>query len=124
MTKATLEVPNAILFLLDDSDADVQIPTYIPSKLVSNNLKCISIGTRASVDGEVSILLEKHLLDETTASLARVFVGTIYAQSRLVSLVTSDARTILEMPIEHDTATVEIWADDERSPATIAIGVY
>lgn len=118
---ATIEVPNAIIFLFDHDDASVQIPKYAAERLVSANQRCISIGTRAQVDGDVSITLADQISDDIAGSAMRAFVGTIYAPNLSVSVVTSDDRCVLKTKIDRPTASVEIWANDVKQPSKIFI---
>ena len=50
-----LLVPNAIVFLYVIDSEDIQIPEYLDDTLIAANEQCVSIGTQAEVDGEVTI---------------------------------------------------------------------
>jgi hypothetical protein len=121
MSTATLAPPNAILFLFDRGNNAVAIPEYVDGQLVVSNASCVSVGTQAAVDGEVTISLESKTPSAPATGLQKVFSGILHAPSRKLAVVTAEDRTVLECVVSSGTPEVEVWTDDVRSPARIAV---
>ena len=121
MSTVTLAPPNAILFVFDPDNRGVRIPEYIDGRLVAANNSCVSVGTRADVDGDVTIVLESTFSADLVTGLQRVFSGVMDAPGHRVAIVTSDARTILDQLVSSHRPELEVWADDLRNPARIVV---
>lgn len=121
MSTATLAPPNAILFLFDRGNSAVSIPEYIDGQLVASNASCVSVGTQAAVDGEVTIILESKTSSAATAGLNKVFSGALQVPSKRLAVVTAEARTVLECEVASGMPEIEVWADDIRNPARITV---
>jgi hypothetical protein len=119
MSTVTLSPPNAILFLFDRANKKVRIPTYIEGQLVASNDSCVSVGTQAAVDGDVTVTLEAS--PPNINELQRLYAGVLNAPSRKLAIVTAEAQTILEIDVGSDRPEIEVWADDQRNPARIAM---
>lgn len=123
MSTATLAPPNAILFLFDVSNKAVTIPNYVDGQLVSSNDSCISVGTQASVDGDVTISLETAPSSRAMFGTMKAFSGRIRTPGHKLAVVTSDGRTVLECSVVSENPELEVWTDDSRNPAQVAIVV-
>lgn len=121
MTSATLAPPNAILFVFDRGNSSVSIPDYIDGQPVSANDSCVTVGTQADVDGEVTVTLESPASLALVRGLQKVFAGSLRAPTRTVAIVTADARTVLEQSVNSDMVELEVWADDGRNPTRIVV---
>lgn len=121
MGSVILSPPNAILFLMDPDNREVEIPAYIDDHLVASSESCISVGTQVSVDGPTAVTLAlggvapKHLLLIAT-------VG-VFLPMRNLAVVTSEFEVILRQEVAKEVARVSIWVDDGRNPAKVFIGV-
>jgi hypothetical protein len=121
MSTIKLSPPNAILFVFDVTNKDVNVPQYIDGRLVASNNTCISIGTQAPVDGETTVSLEKRLQDVATHGPHRVFEGRVECPGRKIAVTTSELKTVLTWDLEDTSAQVEIWVDDLHNPARVAV---
>jgi hypothetical protein len=119
MSTVTFSPPNAILFLFDRANSEVRIPTYSDGQLIASNDSCLSVGTQAAVDGDVTVTLETTPSDMN--QLQRLFAGTMNAPSRKLAIVTAEAQTILEIEVGSSRPEIEVWTDDQRNPARIAV---
>ena len=57
MKEICLSVPHAILFVNDPAHGHIEIPDYVPGQITSANPSCVSVNTRADVDGDVTVRL-------------------------------------------------------------------
>jgi hypothetical protein len=121
MSRAVLGPPNAILFIFDPTSRDVAIPPYVDGELTTATATCVSVGTRADVDGETEVLVE--IAPVVPANLQLIFIGVIAIPGRRVAVVTSQLEHVLEIDVVADTAAISIWVDDLRSPARVIIGI-
>lgn len=121
MSTVMLAPPNAILFVFDRGDKSVRIPDYIDGQLVASNDSCVSIGTQAAVDGDVTVTLEAASSPSLLSGLQNVFAGVVHAPSHKLAIVSADGQTVLESDVASDRPRLEIWADDLRNPARIAV---
>lgn len=119
MTEITLSPPNGILFICDSSNINIEVPEYQSDRLASANGQCVSVGTRAYVDGETHVRLVGNLAEVNKALEYKVFDGVIDAPSRKIRIITVDLETILERPVKDKTVKVVIWADDLRNPGKL-----
>jgi len=119
MNGVTLSPPNAILFIFDRSNKNVEVPEYIDGQLVASSGSCMSVGTQAAVDGDVVVSLESTTGNVT--GLRRVFVGVLHAPGRRLEIVTADSLTVLGEDVATDKPHVEVWTDEQRNPSRIAI---
>ena len=117
--ETTLYPPNAILFLLDLANDDIVVPEYEPGRLTAANGACISVGTRAEVDGNVTVRLLSAAspMGEPLGNL--VFSGLVSTPGGKVAVVTSELKTILEIGVARQTMQVDIYVDDDESPSKI-----
>ncbi|AOT07694.1 hypothetical protein [Pseudoalteromonas luteoviolacea] len=119
----TLPVPNAIVFLYDSANQDIQIPEYIDNVLVAANEKCVSIGTQLDVDGDVTIKLSNQRDDLDKNSCERVFDGVICTPGKKLAVSTSEDEAILQVDVKGDKAKVSVWVDDSSFPSLVLIEV-
>jgi hypothetical protein len=118
MSSTSLCPPNGILFLFDRKNPHVSIPQYIDGQLIAANTSCVSIGTHASVDGEVSVTLERTF-DRAIEGMQRIFSGSIPCTSRKLAIVTAENTTILECEVRSAIPNIEVWVDHDSNPSKI-----
>lgn len=119
--EATLSVPNAIIFLYDLASKDIQIPEYIDNVLVAANQKCISIGTQADVDGDVTIRLSSQINDSDKKSCEQVFGGLISTPGKKLAVSISEDDAILQVNVKGGKTQVFVWVDDSDFPSLVLI---
>ena len=119
--EATLSVPNAIIFLYDLASKDIQVPEYIDNVLVAANEKCISVGTQADVDGDVTIRLSSQIDDSDKKSCKQVFDGLISTPGKKLAVSTSADEAILQVDVKGEKTQVFIWVDDSDFPGLVLI---
>ena len=119
MLNAMLCPPNAILFVFDPTNKDVQIPPYINGELTASTASCVSIGTQADVDGDTAISLS--LGGAAPAGLQKVFCDVIVVPNGKVAVVTSQFQRVLELEISTGVVEVNIWVDELHNPSNIAV---
>lgn len=88
MSNMKLEVPNAILFVLEPDNPEVEIPAY--GGLISSTSTCVSVGTLADVDGETEVILDQA----PVAGLQRVFDGVLSTKTGTIAIVTAHGHSL------------------------------
>ena len=121
MHTARLAVPNGILFVMDPTNLEAEIPEYEPGSLVASNHSCISVCTQAEDDGDTFISLGSHPLP--TNSLTKWGEGKIVSPGGVLAVVTSQFHRVLELKVSQKQVAISVWADDPQSPTTIAFEV-
>lgn len=119
--EVTLSVPNAIIFLYDLANKTIQVPDYIDNVLFAANEKCISIGTQACVDGDVTIRLFKQIDDSDKQSCEQVFDRYISTQGKKLAVSTSEENAILQIDVEGENTQVSVWVNDSDFPSLLLI---
>lgn len=119
--EVTLSVPNAIIFLYDLASKNIQVPEYIDNVLVAANEKCISIGTQAYVDGDVTIRLLNQIDDSDKQSCEQVFDGYISTPGKKLAVSTSEGNAILQLEVKGEKTQVSAWVDDSDFPSLVLI---
>lgn len=112
-----IEVPNAIVFVLDPDSRDVEVPEY--AGLVSSSSTCVSIGTQAYVDGETDITLDRGVSSELTC----VFRGEIQTPTGAIAVVTSHMSTLARLEGCELITQFSVWVDDLDNPSRISVVV-
>lgn len=120
----TLEIPHAIIFVMDNDSKDLLIPEYIKGQLTAANGACLSIGTQADVDGDVHITLSDELSQDKVAQCSKVFEGKITTPDKKLSVCLSDGTVILEQKVKNPDTNIEVWANDDYAPDKILIKAY
>ncbi len=119
--EVTLSVPNAIIFLYDSANKNIQVPEYIDNVLVAANEMCISIGTQAYVDGDVTIRLFNQIYDSDKQSCEQVFDGYISTPGKKLVVSTSEENAILQIDVEGENTQVSVWVNDSDFPSLLLI---
>ena len=117
----TLFIPHAIIFLYDLANKNVQIPKYVDDVLVSSNEGCVSVGTQADVDGEVTLKLVDRLPENHKNTYKKVFDGCINTPGKRLAISTSEEEGILEIEVQDRKAQVSIWVDDVSYPGVVLV---
>jgi len=121
MSRVVLSPPNAILFVFDPTNKAVVIPPYVDGELTAATASCVSVGTRADVDGDTVVSLETALV--APSNVQQVFFGAIATPGGKVAVVTSQFQRVLETDVPAEAAEIAIWADDIRNPTQVTVGV-
>lgn len=110
-----IEVPNAIVFVLDPDSRDIEVPEY--AGLVSSSRTCVSIGTRADVDGETDITLDR----DVSSALTCVFKGEIQTPTGAIAVVTSHMSSLARLEGCELNTKFSVWVDDLDNPSRISV---
>jgi 6-phosphogluconolactonase (cycloisomerase 2 family) len=121
--EATLSPPNAILFVLDLANDRVVVPEYEPGVLAVATESCVSVSTRADVDGDVTVRLSRGAPPTGKPEGAEIFKGSIATPGRKVNVVTSELKKVLEVEVDGETAQVSVATDDMEAPSVVWIEV-
>ena len=119
--EAALFFPNAIFFVFDLANKKVQVPEYINGVLTAANESCVSIGTQAEVDGEVTVKLSDKFSESEKDSCEVVFNGFIVTPGKKIAIVTSELDKVLEMDVRDRKTHVKIWVDDLNYPSVVLV---
>lgn len=117
--KKRLVVPNSILFLFDNRHPSVIIPDYVDDNIIAFNSTCVSLGTQAEVDGEVSIELIPDRYFANISQLKQVFSGIIETPGFGVCISSSEDECILNTKVNKGNTEVSIWVDDLSFPGEV-----
>jgi hypothetical protein len=77
MKAITIVPPNAVVFLFDPENRSVRVPDTMAGQIVASNDSCLAVGTQASVDGDVTILVTTAAAEADISRLHRVFSGRL-----------------------------------------------
>lgn len=117
LSSVKLAVPNAILLVLDPSNAAAAIPEY--EALISHTDSCVSVGTQADVDGETEVSLSRV----GPAGLSLAFDGHVLTPSGSIGVETSEGASLGRIDGLTSRTKVAVWVDDNRWPSRVAIVV-
>jgi hypothetical protein len=121
MSSVLLSPPNAMLFLIDPRNKAAEVPPYVDGQLVASTPSCISVGTRASVDGETEVTLTRGDLEPR--NLVHVATVNIALPMGNIAVVTSEFEVILREEARKEVEKVSIWVDDGRNPSKVFIKI-
>ncbi|MEJ2682413.1 MAG: hypothetical protein P8144_13345 [Gammaproteobacteria bacterium] len=121
MAEVTLLVPNAIIFLYDLTSENIQVPEYIDNVLVAANESCISVGTQADVDGEVTLRLSNRIDDSDKEPCEKVFDGFVNTPGKKLVISTSEDDAILQVDVKGEKTQVFVWVDDTDFPSLVLV---
>lgn len=116
----TVEVPNALLFVMDKSIGE--IPSSMNSALVSSTNTCIAVGTRTGIDGATFIVLTDEHLDSTKFG-TKVADQSLETPSRILTVCDVYDVSLLEIGVPLASTRVRIGVDDPREPSLVTIQV-
>jgi hypothetical protein len=104
---------------MDPDLPEVEIPEYINEQVTAANEWCVSVATQTEEDGVTEITITDT--DIPVNDLSLVFEGSINTPNRKVSVVSSDATTILTGNVISEKTHLQVWVDDLSFPARITI---
>lgn len=116
----SLEVPYAILFANDPELEDIEIPEFDPEAPCAATTTCISIATRAYVDGEVMVML-RHPDENRDPHLKRVFDGALETTSGRVGIFTAEDELLLSMGGLGMQTRIAVWLDEEENASVVLV---
>lgn len=122
MMSARVAPLNPIVFVLDMSSSDTEVPEYSDNAIVASTKSCISIAIQSYVDGETEIGITDDVQSISPKQM-RVFAGNIRTPSKRVSVVTAELEEIVGLESGTADTFVDVWVDDRDSPARVTIGV-
>ncbi len=123
MKQSTLFVPNAILFVVDPKNRNAHVPTYESGLVYAATESCISIATRADVDGTVTVTLEQSKKDAPHNGQRNSYAGMISTLGKRLAIVTSALDIVLECNVGTTSTEVIITVDDDTNPSKVHVRV-
>lgn len=121
MSSIVLGPPNAIVFLMDPLNREVDVPGFIDGNLMGFTASCVAVGTQAPVDGDTEIILSDSR--DAPDGLVRLGFFDIVLHHRVIAVVTSEFEVLLEREVGKDRVKVSVWVDDGKSPAKVFFGI-
>jgi len=112
-------MPNALRIVC--GTADFELPPSLGNNLISATSTCIAIGCRPDCDAPTEFVI--GALDDIAEAGPPAFTGTLRTSERIVSILNVHGECILSQPTVGGLVEVSIWADDEREPDRIVIGI-
>lgn len=116
-----MRVPNSIIFVSDSNLNEVEYPEYVVGELASSNESCISIGTKAEVDGPVTIRFSPVEDSDSSHEIYRGFVST---PSKKMVVSTSLEDNVLETEVPGNHSEISVWVNDLKFPSLIEIELH
>ena len=124
MKSITFTPPHPIFFICDHDNLDAVIPQYDPGCITSATDTCISVGTIAAVDGDVTVTLASTIPESLCNSYIDVFSGNIEVPSRQIAIVSSEDEKLLSRAMASSTICIRIFVDDNVYPQKIWVAVH
>lgn len=123
MRETKLEVPNAILFVLDPTNKNAIVPEYVPGECASSTSSCISVATIADVDGEVIVRLCSRGDAPIFTTSEQVFDGSVETPGHVLAVGSAEVDRILEIPVPLTSTRITIKVDNLDSPLEVTVVV-
>ncbi|WP_039913064.1 hypothetical protein [Cellvibrio mixtus] len=121
MNKVIVNVPNAILFIVDLKNNETVIPVYIPDQVASATDTCVSVATQAPEDGETEVSLVVNF--ENSLNYHHVFEGSISIYGGKIAVVTAELETLLELDVPNGKAAFSIFVNDVHHPSVVIVSL-
>lgn len=118
---AQITSDHPIIFILDATNTEVEVPEIVGGQLIAQSSSCVSVGIQAYVDGETSVHITSALDKARHQKLERVFSGRINAPGQTLAVVSADFKTIVASKTRTNCAAFDIWVDDGVSPSIVMI---
>ena len=111
--------PHSLITISDSQGGEV--PDSVSKNLITSTRTCISVGTKAEIDGETEIIIGNF--DEINLDSDPSFYGEIATPSRVISVFTVFEDQVLFLETKTKHASVQIWVNDQNEPTKIVIGI-
>lgn len=119
MKTLTFTPPHPIIFISDYDNLDAEMPEYTPGSITSATDTCISVGTIADVDGDVTVTLSQVTPDEILTSYVEVFSGDIDCPNHEVAIINSHDEKLLSAVFDGTLIHVRVFVDDDVHPEKV-----
>lgn len=123
MKETKLEVPNAILFVLDPTNKDAIVPDYVHGECAASTSSCISVATIPDVDGEVILRLCSPADAPVTTTGELAFEGTVETPGHVLAVGSSEVDRILDITVPSASTRITIRVDNLDSPVEVTVVV-
>ena len=120
MSSLITSIPNAILFVLDPNNEDVNVPSYIDGELIAATETCVSIGTQTEIDGETQVSL---IFDREEGDSILIFSGSIIVPTGTIAIVNSYFHRLLIENVQTKTVDINIYVNDSSYPSEVIVQV-
>lgn len=121
MKCAVISPDHGMLFVLDPTYKEALIPDYVDGETVVANDACISVATRAYVDGDVQVLLASG--ETYTPGLQPVATTSLFIPNGILAIITSDLERVLEQDVPAGRVTISIWVDSPVNAAIVGVTI-
>jgi hypothetical protein len=119
MLSALARMPNALCLVCGTENFDA--PISLGNDIVAATSSCIVIGCRPDCDAPTEFVI--GALSELAESGPAAFTGTLCTPERIVSILNAHGERILSHPVSSERVEVSIWADDQREPDRMVVGL-
>lgn len=119
MNSVIVEVPHAILFVVDPTNNETIIPAYSPDQVVATTDTCVSIATQAPEDGATEILL--GIGYENVGNYHLVFNGSISIHGGKIAVLTAELESLLEVDVPNGRTKFLIFVNDVYYASAVVI---
>lgn len=119
MKSVVISPDHGMLFVLDPTNKEALVPEYIDNQTVAATDFCISVATRAYVDGDVEVTLASGAT--SLPGLQRVSTNSLVIPNGILAIITSDLAHVLESEVAPGRVTVSIWVDSPINAARVGV---
>ena len=104
-----------------DPGGRAEVPDWKAGAAAVSTDTCILFACLAEIDGETEFTLG-NMADVDPGSRP-VFEGKLATPSRKIALETAEGDAILQAPTKQQQTTVRIWANTEKEPDKVIVGI-
>jgi hypothetical protein len=121
MRKTVAVRPQYSLIVICDPTAKVNVPDWPYGASLAASDSCILCGCYPEVDGPTQVTL--GTIEDVRPSGPQVFEGTLKTPGFKIALETAEGDSILDMPTKMAETRVRIWANRDRAPNDLVVGI-
>ena len=104
-----------------DPDGRAEVPDWKAGAVAVSTDTCILFACLAEIDGETEFT-SGNMADVDPGSRP-AFEGKLMTPSRKIALETAEGDAILQAPTKLQQTTVRIWANTEKEPDKVIVGI-
>ena len=124
MKSITFTPPHPIFFICDHDNLDAVIPQYDPGCITSATDTCISVGTIAAVDGDVTVTLASTIPESLCNSYIPLITWNNQDKRTHIAFASSEDEKLLSRAMASSTICIRIFVDDNVYPQKIWVAVH
>lgn len=121
MKSISTSLDHPIIFVLDRACDQLLATEIDDDRTVGSDGICVAIRARVYFDGGVEVICDTIPGDVIISDGKMVFCGSIKSESGVLSVITADDETLIELECSTPEATICVVVDSERHPGKIWI---